>query len=188
MPTTNKFAFRIGSCGFALAVIFFGVVLRWGRTPQIEHWLTVFWPTAILLAPGPSQATQLSLGEFFKVAFSALMNGAAYFGVAWLVWWAAHFAGVMRTEPSPRDRFVSAFLAVGLGFTLLVTLAELAIKGASKFTAHGLSGLWLVSANLFALMVITCVMSGLSMWWLRNYFRRRQEARSAASPHVTRKS
>jgi hypothetical protein len=184
----QRFTLRIGSWGFALAVFLFAAVLHWGRTARLEHLLTILWPTAILLAPGPSPATQLSFGEFFKVLFSALMNGAAYFGAAWLVWWAARFAGILKKEPSAIDRFVSVFIVVGLGFTLLVALAELAIDGPSKFAAHGASGLWLVSANLFALMVITCALSGWSMWWLRNYFRRREAARASGSARPARKS
>lgn len=181
----KKFTFRIGSFGVAAACFLFAAVLRWGRTPEVDRLLTIFWPTSLLLAPGPGPGVHLGAGEIVKVAFSALMNGAAYSGVAWLVWWAAYLLRITKTGPTPREHFVSGFVAIGLGFTVLAAVVELAVYGLPKLS--GVSTFWLGLVNLYALMAISCASAGWSMWWLRNYYLRRQGAHSAA-PHGGRKS
>lgn len=183
----QRFSFRFGSCGFALAIVLFGVVLRWGRTAGIEQLLILLWPTSILLAPGPTPSTVLDSTEFLKLIFSSVMNGSFYFGVAWIIWWAARYLKVLKAEPSERDRFVSSFVLMGLGIVVLVGVVELFLKGLPEASARGFTSLWLVTTNLFALMVITCVLSGWSMWWMRNYYRRRQAASSSSPPRRARK-
>lgn len=183
----RKFTLRIGGCGVVAACLLFAAVHGWARSARLDELVTVFWPTSILLA-GSGAGTRLGVGELFRAAFSALMNGAIYFGVAWALWWALRLAGITKAAASAKDRFVSAILAVGLGFTLAVALAETAIHGLSKLGAEGLAGFWLVSANLFALVVITCVLSGWTMWWLRSYFGSRRGAPTPGSPRAAGKS
>ncbi|MDE3137246.1 MAG: hypothetical protein KGL59_11775 [Acidobacteriota bacterium] len=113
----------------------------------------------------------MGAGTLAAVGFSALMNGALYFGLAWIVWWVLRLSGIAKTATSDKDRVVSAFLLVGLGFASLVALGELVFRGLPKIAAHGLAEAWLIFANLFALIVITCATAGWAMWWLRRYFR-----------------
>ena len=188
MSTMNKFTLRIGSCGFALACLLFAAIYHWGRTAYLARLEALFWPTAMLLSGRASAARAIDAGTLAAVSFSALMNAALYFGIAWIVWWVARLAGIMKAAPGEKDRLVSAFLAVGLGFALLVALAEAAFRGLPKFTAHGLSDTWLISANLFALIVITCALAGWTMWWLRKYFLGRSHGGSSVSGSAARKS
>ena len=171
----RKFTLRIGLCGFAIAWLLFAASFPWRGSAQLVRLEMVFWPTSMLLAASGG-AMRLGAGLLAATGFSALMNGAAYFGVAWLAWWIAHLAGKTKTPVSAKERFVSVFLAVGLGFSLLVALGEAAIHGLPKFAGRGLAETWLASTNLFALIVITCASSGWTMWWLREFFRRRSGA------------
>jgi hypothetical protein len=188
MSTMNKFTLRIASCGFGLAWLLFAASFHWGRTGYLARLETIFWPTAILLSGRASPAHGIDAGTLAAVVFAALMNGAVYFGLAWIVWWVARLAGIMKTASSEKDRLVSAFLAMGLGFAVLVALAEAAFRGLPKFTAHGLADTWLISANLFALIVITCALAAWTMWWLRKYFRGRSHGDPSVSRSAARKS
>lgn len=181
-----RFTLRIGYVGIVAACFLFAAVLHWGRTPGVERLVTIFWPTSLLLAPGPGPAVHLGAGEIVKVAFSALMNGAAYFGVAWLVWWAAYLLGITKRGPTPKEHFVSGFIAIGLGFTLVMALMELAVYGLPKLSRVRI--FWLGMVNLYALLAISCALAGWSMWWMRNYYMRRQSAHAAAAPRGGRKS
>jgi hypothetical protein len=187
MGTMSKFTFRIASCGFALACLLFGASFHWGLTGRIAWLERIFWPTAMLLSGRASPAHGIDAGTLAAVGFSALMNGALYFGLAWIVLWGLRFAGIAKTDSSEKDRVVSAFLAVGLGFALLVAMGEAVLRGLPKFTAHGLGDTWLISANLFALIVITCAAAGWTMCWLRKYFRGRGHGQNAASQRAARK-
>jgi hypothetical protein len=187
MVTMSKFTLRIASCGFALACLLFGASFHWGLTGRIALLERIFWPTAMLLSGRASPTHAIDAGTLAAAGFSALMNGALYFGLAWIVWWALRFAGIAKTAASDKDRMVSAFLVVGLGFALLVALAEAAFRGLPKFTAHGLADTWLISANLFALIVLTCAAAGWTMSWLRKYFRGHGGGADSVSRAATRK-
>lgn len=187
MSAMSKFTLRIASCGFALALLLFAASFRWGLTASLVRLEAIFWPTALLLSGRASPTHAIDAGTLAAVAFSALMNGALYFGVAWIVWWAMCLAGITKTTASEKERVVSAFLVVGLGFALLVALAEAAFRGLPQFTAHRLADAWLISANLFALIVITCASAGWTMCWLRKYFRGRGHGGHSVSRAATRK-
>lgn len=188
MSTMTKFTLRIASCGFALALFLFAASFRWGLTARLAHLEAIFWPTALLLSGRASPTHAIDAGTLAAVAFSALMNGALYFGLAWILWWVMRLAGITKTAPGGKERIVSAFLTVGLGFALLVALAEAAFRGLPQLTAHGLADTWLISANLFALIVITCASAGWTMWWLRKYFRGRGHGAQSVSRGAARKS
>ncbi len=188
MSTMSKFTFRIASCGFALACLLFAASFHWGLTSRIAQLERIFWPTAMLLSGRASPTHGIDAGTLAAVGFSALMNGALYFGLAWIVWWVARLGGIVKTAASEKDRMVSVFLVVGLGFALLVALAEAAFRGLPKFTAHGLADTWLISANLFALIVITCAAAGWTMWWLRKYFRGRSHGDRSVAPRSANRS
>lgn len=184
----HKFCFRIGACGFAVAIVLFGVAMHWGRTGEVNRLLAVLWPTSILLAPGPGPSTPATTDEFLKMFFSAVMNGSLYFGLSWIGWWAARYLKILKAAPSESERFVSSFILMGLIIVVLVGVVELFLKGPPSASRQGATNVWLVTSNLFALMVITCVFSGWSMWWMRNYYRRRQSAHSSSPPRRARKS
>jgi hypothetical protein len=188
MGTMSKFALRLAFCGFALACLLFAASSHWGHTSGIASLETIFWPTIVLLSGRPDVAHSMNAGTLAAVGFSALMNGALYFGLAWIVWWALRLAGITKTATSEKDRVVSAFLVLGLGFAALVALAEAAFRGLPKFTAHAFADAWLVSANLFALIVLTCAGAGWAMWWLRRYFRGYGQREDRVSPGTVRKS
>jgi hypothetical protein len=187
MVTMSKFTFRLASCGFALACLLFAASFHWGHTFGIATLETIFWPTIVLLSARAGAAHSMNAGTLAAVGFSALMNGALYFGLAWIVWWALRLAGITKTATSERDGVVSAFLVLGLGFAALVALAEAAFRALPKFTAHGLADAWLISANLFALIVLTCAAAGWAMCWLRGYFRRHGSGGDSPSPGAVRK-
>jgi hypothetical protein len=187
MSTMTKFTLRTASCGFALAFLIFAASFHWGLTTRLARLEAIFWPTALLLSGRASPIHAIDAGTLAAVAFSALMNGALYFGIAWIGWWISRLGGITKTAPSDKDRMVSAFLAVGLGFALVVALAEAAFRGLPQFTAHGLADTWLISANLFALIVITCASAGWTMWWLRKYFRGRDHGVHSVSRGAARK-
>jgi hypothetical protein len=162
----GKIIWRIGLFGFAIACVLFAVSRITGPVSMLGLLETVFWPASIL----PSQRftpARLSLGELFAVSFSALMNDAFYSGSAWLVWWLARLGGIAKTTPSARARFISLLLAVCLIFTALAALAEAAIHR-PQFSPQGFLEAYLISANLFALIVLTCAISGWAFWWLRD--------------------
>lgn len=184
----QRFSFRFALCGFAVAIVLFGVVLHSGHTPRIDHLVIVLWPTSILIAARPGSSTPFGSAGFLKMIFSAVMNGSLYFGVAWIVWWAARFLKVLKAEPTQKERFVSGFIVMGLALVVLVGLVELFLKGLPEASARAFTGVWLVTSNLFSLMVITCALSGWSMWWLRNYYRRRQAAQPPDAPHSRRRA
>jgi hypothetical protein len=168
----SKLIVRIGLIGFVIAVILFALPRLLGPSTAIEHLQSLLWPTSMLLGPGALGAGALGAEELAAMAFSALLNGACYLGLAWLVWWAARLAGWISSAPSEKDRFVSLFLAVGVSFSLLVALAEALIHGFSKLGANGLLVTWLIAANLFALVVVTCASSAWMLWWLRGFYQR----------------
>jgi len=170
----GKFVIRIGWCGFAIACILFAFSQSTGHPARLDRLQMAFWPTSILFASRHAAAERPG-GEFFAGAFSALMNGAFYAGLGWLAWWAARLAGMAKAAPGEKARFISFFLALGLGFSLLVALAEAALRR-PKFTAQGLGAAYLISANLFALIVLTCAPAGWSLWWLRGFLARRGAA------------
>jgi hypothetical protein len=188
MATMSKFTLRIASCGFALACLLFAASFHWGHTTDIARLETIFWPTRMLLSGRANAAGGLNAATLAAVGFSALMNGALYFGLGWIVWWALRLAGITKVAVGEKDRAVSLFLVLGLGFAALVALAEAAFRGLPKFTARGLADAWLISANLFALIVITCAAAGWAMWWLGRYFRGYSQERDRVSPGAARKS
>ncbi len=168
----GKFVIRIGWCGFAIACVLFAISHGLGHPAGPGRLQMALWPGSILFASRHVAARRLGASEFFAVGFSALMNGAFYAGLAWLVWWEARLAGRAKAAPSAKARFISFFLALGLGFSLLVAVAEAALHR-PRFTAHALGVAYLLSANLFALIVLTCALAGWSFWWLRGFFARR---------------
>lgn len=182
----SKFTLRFASCGFALACLFFAASFRWGRSVGFVRLEAIFWPAMLLLSGRASHTHAVSAGTLAAVGFSALMNGALYFGLAWIVWWAGRLAGVVKSAPNEKERMVTGFLTVGLGFALLVALAELAMRGLPA--SRGLNDAWLLFGNLFALIVITCASAGWSMWWLRKYFRGRMHGAHSGSGRTARKS
>lgn len=186
MSTMSKITLRSGSCGFALACLLFAASYRWGGGANYARIEAIFWPTMLLLSGRASPEHALSVGTIVLVGFSALMNGALYFGFAWVLWWAGRLAGLVKTAPSEIERMVSGFLALGLGFALIVALAELALRGLPA--SRGPDDVWLIFANLFALITITCATAGWSMWWLRKYFRGRVHGAHSGVGRGRRKS
>jgi hypothetical protein len=169
----GKFVIRIGYCGFAIACIFFAFFQWHGRSASFPRAETLLWPTSILFVSRQAGTAHLyGVSGFFAVIFAALMNGAYYAGLAWLVWWAARLAGLAKKPPGARGRFISLFLSICLAFAALVALAEAAIHR-PKLTAQGLLETYLVSANLFGLIVLACALSGWAMWWFRDFLSRR---------------
>ena len=168
----GKFVIRIGWCGFAVACILFAISRWFEPSAGLDRLQLALWPASMLFASRHAAARRLGAGESFAVAFSALMNGAFYAGLAWLAWWGTHLAGIAKAAPSAKARFISFLLALGLIFAGLLALAEAAIHR-PKFTAQGLSAAYLILANLFALIVLTCALSGWALWWLRGFFARR---------------
>jgi len=172
----GKFVIRTGWCGFAIACALFAAS-RWiGHSAHLDRLETILWPGSILPGSGRVPAARLGLGEFFAVAFSALMNGAFYAGLSWLVWWAARLEGIARSGLSEKARYISLFLAICLIFSALVGGAEAAIDWPRKLTAQRLLEAYLVSANLFALIVLTCALAGWAFWWVRGLLARRGAA------------
>lgn len=172
----GKFVIRIGWCGFVVACALFAATQWLGHSAGLDHLLPALWPTSILLASRRVHTARLTLGTSFALGFSALMNAAFYAGLAWLAWWAARLAGIVKSGPSAKARVISFFLALGLGFSALVALAETAFHLPSKFTARSLLAGYLVSANLFALIVLTCALAGWALFWLRDFLVRRGAA------------
>lgn len=175
----GKFTLRAGLVGCAVAALFFLFRRFPGQGGELVLWRAALWPTSVLLGQFPVAAS-VGPAEWAAAAFSAVMNGAVYFGLAWMLWWAVRAAGWIRAAPSARDRFISFFLGMGLSFALLVILAEAAFRGLPKFGAGQRFPLYLVAANLFALIVITCLMAAWILWWLRGLYERR--AASHTSP------
>jgi hypothetical protein len=165
----GKFTLRIGFLGFVLACVFFAASRWLGRSASLDHFEAVLWPTSILPLVRTAPV-RLTIAGFLTALFSALLNGAYYFGLAWLAWWVARLAGIAKREPSPQGRFVSFFLGIGFLFSLLVAAAEAAIHWPREFSARDLFAAYLISANLFALVVLVCGSSGWALWRLRAFF------------------
>lgn len=174
----GKFTFRIGLGGCAVALFLFVLHRFGGPSGELPIWQSVFWPTSMLLGKLPA-TPRVGLSVWVAVAFAALMNGAAYFGCAWALWWIARLAGWLRNPVREKDRFVSIFLGIGLGFALLVTLGEAAVHGVPRPGSSERYSLYLVAANLFALIVITCLTAAWILWWLRGWYGRRAARRTS---------
>lgn len=163
----GKYISRSGWCGLGVACILFA-------TSPLVHatWFTyveaVLWPMSILQAAAPAE----TLAGLLAICFSALMNVAYYAGLAWLVWWTARLAGKAKSTPGPRARFISFFLAVCLSLAALIALAQAAIHR-PQITAPGLWETYLISANVFSVIVASCAVSGWALWWLRDFLARR---------------
>lgn len=163
----GKFISQIGWCGFGVACILFA-------TSPLVHaaWFAYveagLWPMSLLRVTAPAA----SLASLLAICFAALMNVAYYGGLAWLLWWTARLAGRAKTEPSERGRFISFFLAVCLGLAALMALAQ-AVIHRPQITASGLWETYLISANVFSVIVASCALSGWALWWLRDFLARR---------------